>query len=260
MYKDERDLLDVLKAELAFLGKGGYGCSPRESWRQPLIFEDSPSCMNYDCKDHTEPCSSCVLFQLVPAQFRGKLRPCSHIPLNVEGDTLDLLGRSCDQFEIEEVFGNWLRRTIAMVEKEQDASHAGGNPSSAASGNTGTGNPLSQKLHPKCANPACARAFRWLAGGKFFRFRPQFANSHVEGNRAPAPLGIPRVEHYWLCDFCSRVFILAFEQDQGVVLKALCPVLLAAEHPKQPTSGWRLAGLSGDEKFNPGRFPIGDNS
>src|ERR1700730_18560612 len=144
MYKDERDLLDVLKAELAFLGKGGYGCSPRQSWRQPLIFEDSPSCMNYDCKDHTEACSSCVLFQLVPAQFRGKLRPCSHIPLNVEGDTLDLLGRSCDQFEIEEVFGNWLRRTIAMVEKEQDASHASRNLSSAPSGNTGKGNPLSQ--------------------------------------------------------------------------------------------------------------------
>jgi hypothetical protein len=25
-------------------------------------------------------------------------------------------------------------------------------------------------LHPKCANPACATAFHWSSGGKFFRF------------------------------------------------------------------------------------------
>jgi hypothetical protein len=100
MYKD------VLKAELAFLEKGGYGRSPRESWRQPLIFEDSPSCMNYDSKDHAEPCSSCVLFQLVPPQFRGNKIPCRHIPLNAGGETLDSLWRYSHQFEIEEVFGN----------------------------------------------------------------------------------------------------------------------------------------------------------
>jgi hypothetical protein len=29
MGKDERDLLDVLRFELAFLDKGGYGRSPR---------------------------------------------------------------------------------------------------------------------------------------------------------------------------------------------------------------------------------------
>ena len=25
-------------------------------------------------------------------------------------------------------------------------------------------------LHPKCANPSCAAAFDWMAGGKLFRF------------------------------------------------------------------------------------------
>ncbi len=43
MRKDER----VLKFELEFLEKGGYGRSPREPWRPQFIFEDSPTCMNY---------------------------------------------------------------------------------------------------------------------------------------------------------------------------------------------------------------------
>jgi len=231
MYKDERDLLDVLKAELAFLEKGGYGRSPRESWRQPLIFEDSPSCMNYDSKDHAEPCDACVLFQLVPPEFRGKQIPCRHISLNAEGETLDSLYRSSHQFEVEEVFGNWLRRMIAAVEKLSGTSRAEGNPPSAPSGGKATGEPLSQKLHPKCANPACPTAFRWLAGGKFFRFRPESAASHSKDNGAPSSLGIPGVEHFWLCEHCSHVFTLAFEENQGVMLKLLYPELLAAECP-----------------------------
>jgi len=237
MYKDERDLLDVLKAELAFLGKGGYGRSPRESWSQPLIFEDSPTCMNYDSKEHAEPCSACVLFQLVPPQFRGKQIPCRHIPFNAEGETLDSLGRYSDQFETEEVFGDWLRKTIATVEKEQQASRAEGNGPSAPSGGQATGAPLSQKLHPKCANPACPIAFRWLAGGKFFRFRPESAASNSKDKGAPSLLGIPGIEHYWLCEHCSHVFTLAFEENQGVMLKLLYPELLAAECPKQLTAG-----------------------
>jgi hypothetical protein len=237
MYKDERDLLDVLKAELAFLEKGGYGRSPRESWRQPLIFEDSPSCMNYDSKDHAEPCSSCVLFQLVPPQFRGNKIPCRHIPFNAEGEMLDSLWRYSDQFEIEEVFGNWLRTTIATLEKERQASRAEVNGRSTPSGAGSTGERLFQKLHPKCANPACPTAFRWLAGGKFFRFRPEAVTSHSKDKGAPSLLGIPGVEHYWLCERCSHVFTLTFEEDQGVMLNLLWPGLLAEECPKQVTAG-----------------------
>ena len=93
MHRDERDLLEVLKAELTFLEKGGYGRSPRESWSQPLIFEDSPSCANYGLKEHSVPCSECVLFQLVPPRFRGKQIPCRLIPVTAEGEALDSLGR-----------------------------------------------------------------------------------------------------------------------------------------------------------------------
>jgi hypothetical protein len=237
MYKDERDLLDVLKAELAFLEKGGYGRSPRESWRQPLIFEDSPSCMNYDSKDHAEPCSSCVLFQLVPPQFRGKQIPCRHIPFNAEGETLDSLFRYSDQFEVEEVFGNWLRTTIAKIEETRQALLGEGPRTSVPGSGEAAGASLSQKLHPKCANPACPTAFRWLAGGKFFRFRPESVPSHPGEEGAPSLLGISGVEHFWLCDRCSHVFTLAFEENQGVILKLLYPALLAAEHPKQLTLG-----------------------
>jgi hypothetical protein len=237
MYKDERDLVDVLKAELGFLEKGGYGRSPRESWRQPLIFEDSPSCMNYDSKDRAEPCSSCVLFQLVPPQFRGKQIPCRHIPFNAEGETLDLLGRYSDQFKVEGIFGNWLRTTIATVEKERRASSAGRNRPSAHAGVEATAAPLSQKLHPKCANPTCPNSFRWLGGGKFFRFRPKSVASHLEEKGVPRLLGIPGVKHFWLCGHCSHVFTLVFEESHGVMLRLLWPELLAAECPKQLTAG-----------------------
>jgi hypothetical protein len=237
MYKDERDLLDVLKAELAFLEKGGYGRSPRESWRQPLIFEDSPSCMNYDSKETPGPCSDCVLMQLVPPQFRGNQIPCRYIPLNAEGETLDSLYRSSHQFEVEEVFGNWLRTIIATVETLNGASRVEGNPPIAPGGGEAAGVRLSQKLHPKCANPACSTAFRWLEGGKFFRFRPESAASPSRGKGAPSLLGIPGVEHYWLCERCSHVYTLAFEENQGVVLKLLRPELLVAESPKQLAAG-----------------------
>jgi hypothetical protein len=237
MHKDERDLLDVLKAELVFLEKGGYGRSPRQSWRQPLIFEDSPSCMNYDSKDRAEPCSSCVLFQLVPPQFRGMQVPCRYIPLNAEGDTLESLYRSSHQFEVEEVFGDWLRRMIAAVENLSGSSRAEGNRPSVPNGRVLTGVRLSQKLHPKCANPACPTAFRWLAGGKFFRFRPESVASQSTDKGAPLLLGISGVEHFWLCDRCSHVFTLVLEENQSVVLKLIYPELLAAAQPKQLTAG-----------------------
>jgi hypothetical protein len=92
-------------------------------------------------------------------------------------------------------------------------------------------------LHPKCANPACATAFRWLEGGKFFRFRPESAGSHPEHEGTPSLLGIPGVEHYWLCERCSHVFTLAFEEKEGVVLRALWPGLLPVDCPKQFTAG-----------------------
>jgi hypothetical protein len=80
MPTDKRNLLDVLKFELEFLEQGGYGRLPRESWRPRLVFEDSPTCMNFNSKDR-EPCDECLLMQLVPENARKEQTPCIHIPL-----------------------------------------------------------------------------------------------------------------------------------------------------------------------------------
>jgi hypothetical protein len=115
MPKDNRDLLDVLKFELEFLEQGGYGRLPRESWHARLIFEDSPTCMNFNSKD-CEPCSECLLMQFVPESARTQQTPCIYIPLSPSGETLESLYRTGTQQEIEEALGTWLRTTIRRLE------------------------------------------------------------------------------------------------------------------------------------------------
>jgi hypothetical protein len=164
MTTEDRNLLDVLKSEMDFLEKGGYGSSPREPWRCPLIFEDSPSCMNYDTKDHPAPCEECVLTQLVPAENRGKTIPCRHIPLSPNGDTLKSLYRWASQREIEDVMRNWLRTTIARLE-EVPIYEASSRPDATVSMLTHEGVPaqkgtaMLEQRCPNCANPACHAAF-----------------------------------------------------------------------------------------------------
>lgn len=117
---DDRDLLDVLKFELKYFEKGGYGRSPREPWRAPLVFEDSPACMNYDSKDKPEPCKNCALIDLIPMSERKEPFPCRHIPLTYAGDTLETLYRWASQYEIEDVYGKWLRTIIHRLEDERE--------------------------------------------------------------------------------------------------------------------------------------------
>lgn len=231
MNKDERDLLDVLKFELEFLEKGGYGRSPREPWRPRYIFEDSPTCMNYDCKESPEPCSHCILMQLVPVELRSEKIPCRQIPLNELGENLDSLYRYDEQHEIEETVENWLRKTVAALEEARtvarlEAREHGANVVGAAI----KGAPLFQNLHPKCANPACATAFHWLGGGKFFRFR---AEPVPEKTDNAGPSKMHRVKHFWLCERCSHVFTLAYAEGTGVVLQLLWPELALAEVRKE---------------------------
>ena len=118
MPKDSRDILEVLKFELDFLQQGGYGRTPREAWRPPLIFEDSPSCLNFNSRDR-EPCAECALILLVPDGARKEQNPCTHIPLTSSGQTLESLYRTGTQQEIEEALGAWLRATIKRIEAER---------------------------------------------------------------------------------------------------------------------------------------------
>lgn len=118
---DDRNTLDVLRFELNYLERGGYGKSPREPWRAPLLFEDSPTCMNYDTKHNPNPCTECLLMQFVPPELRETKIPCRHIELTSGGDTLETLYRWADQHEIEEAMRGWLRATIARLERQADA-------------------------------------------------------------------------------------------------------------------------------------------
>lgn len=224
MQKDERDLLEVLKFELNFLEKGGYGRSPREPWRPQFIFEDSPTCMNFDCKENPAPCSDCVLMHWIPPEHRDEKIPCRHIPLGPSGETLDSLYRYGDQREIEESVRRWLRTTIAQLEEQRKAPpRIDRGQSGASDGQAVKELPLCQNLHPKCANPACLNAFHWLAGGKFFRFRADQIPASVCDPPKGSPVGLHGVHHYWLCERCSHVFTLVHQEKSGVVLKLLWP-------------------------------------
>jgi hypothetical protein len=229
MQKDERDLLEVLKFELQFLEDGGYGRSPRTPWRPQYIFEDSLTCMNYDSKENPGPCSDCVLMQLVPPEHRSEKIPCRHIPFNTSAESLDSLYRYGNQQETEETVGAWLRATIQRLEDERAAARQAHSKQLPAGGGTVKGIPLYQKQHPKCANPACPTGFHWTGGGKFFRFRPDPVPTNGINPTADSPGGIHGVRHYWLCERCSRVFTLVYDEEYGVTLKLIWPELAAGE-------------------------------
>ena len=234
MQKDERDLLEVLKFELKFLEDGGYGRSPRSPWRPQLIFEDSPTCMNFNSSEVPGPCTDCVLIQLVPPELRSAQIPCRHIPFGSSGETLDSLYRYSNQVETEEVVGGWLRATIKRLEEERAAAEQNQTKQlTNRSIGTTKGTPLYQKLHPKCANPACPTAFHWTAGGKFFRFRPDGASATLKESEGDSGAGIHGLRHYWLCERCSHMFTLVYDEQCGVVLKVLWTELPATATKKE---------------------------
>jgi hypothetical protein len=116
MKKDEREIVEVLKSELEFIESGGYARSPGESWRPPCIFEDSPSCANFGCREKQVACEDCVLAQLVPPELRSAKPLCRNIPLNPAAETLESLYRSSYQYEIERILVQWLQSKIAELQ------------------------------------------------------------------------------------------------------------------------------------------------
>ncbi len=119
MEKDKRDLLDVLKVELAFLEKGGYQVTARVPWRPQFLFQDSPTRLNFDPAEPQRPCSDCVLVQFLPEKLRDKKIACRYIPLNEQGETIDHFYRSGTQEELEAAFSRWLKATVARLEQEK---------------------------------------------------------------------------------------------------------------------------------------------
>jgi hypothetical protein len=124
MAREKRDLLEVLKLELEFLRNGGY--RKASSWRPQLIFEDSPTCLNYGKPEHTRPCRECVMLQLVPEEHRGENVPCRYIPVTEHEETIQSLYATGTPKEIEARLTEWLMSMIERLELERAAKQASG--------------------------------------------------------------------------------------------------------------------------------------
>jgi hypothetical protein len=119
MAKDERDILDILKDELDFIEKGGYGRSVRTPWQNKSTFQDSLSCMNYGYPYRSHPCNECRLLDFVSPEQRSQQVPCHSIPLNSDGETIEDLERQDNQAKLEREVKGWLRARIKEIEEER---------------------------------------------------------------------------------------------------------------------------------------------
>jgi len=126
MRRDDVEILKMFQFELRFLEDGGYGRSPRAPWRASYVFEDSPTCLNFDDATRPHPCAACPLLEFVPPQFRAESAPCRFIALTEVGQTIDHFYQSGTQMELEEALACWLRKQIERMTKQQ--AHAPGSP------------------------------------------------------------------------------------------------------------------------------------
>ena len=123
MTTDERDILELLKDELDFIQKGGYGRSVRTPWQSKSTFQDSLSCINYGYPYRAHPCNECHLLDFVSPEHRTEDVPCHFIPLNADGDTIEELELTDNQAKLEREVSEWLQKQINEIEKER-AKHA----------------------------------------------------------------------------------------------------------------------------------------
>jgi hypothetical protein len=113
--KDDAEILEMFQFELRFLEDGGYGRSPRTPRRASYVFEDSPTCPNFNDAARVHSCTECSLMEFVAPQFRGKSAPCRFISLTEAGETVDHFYRSGTQMKLEEALACWLRKQIQRM-------------------------------------------------------------------------------------------------------------------------------------------------
>ena len=116
---DAQELVELLKAELAFLEKGGYRGSPRNPWRPNFVFEDSPTCINFQNDLRPKPCTECALMAFVPQNHQYAKYPCRHIPLTELGETVSSFYECGTQEELEAALHNWLLQNIRELQEEK---------------------------------------------------------------------------------------------------------------------------------------------
>ena len=116
------ETLKLLKQELLFLERGGYGGSV--PWRPVSIFLDSPSCPNRLDADRSTPCQQCWLYKFVPKQFLEEPVPCHRIALNSDDESVHTMTRQYTPGEVEDAVRNWLLGEIRRLEESLSASTA----------------------------------------------------------------------------------------------------------------------------------------
>lgn len=114
--QDERKVLDVLRAELAFLQGGGYSSRARFPWRPNFVFEDSPTCLKFGAKNEPRPCSECLLMQFVPEDRKKLAYPCRQIPLTPAGESVAHYYECGTEEELETALREWLKGKIVELE------------------------------------------------------------------------------------------------------------------------------------------------
>jgi hypothetical protein len=124
MSTDTRNRLEILKAELSFIEKGGYGRPVRTPWKPTSIFQDSPSCLNFGYPYRAHSCSECLLDDFVPEGNHAAPIPCHHIPLDAAGETIEELELNDNQQLLEEKVKAWLRARIREIEDRREAEAA----------------------------------------------------------------------------------------------------------------------------------------
>jgi hypothetical protein len=122
MAKDDRDILEVLKDELSFIEKGGYGRSVRTPWKPKSAFQDSLTCINYADPNHPHPCNECHLLDFVSTEHEGEEVPCHFIPLNESGETIEALEGEDNEAKLERKVKDWLRTRIREIEEQRSKS------------------------------------------------------------------------------------------------------------------------------------------
>jgi hypothetical protein len=119
MAKDERDILEILRDELVFIEKGGYGRSVRTPWLPKAIFQDSLTCLNYGYPYRAHPCAECRLLDFVGPEDHSQTVPCHFIPLNDAGKTIDELELEGSEWQTINTVKKWLQGKIGQIEAER---------------------------------------------------------------------------------------------------------------------------------------------
>lgn len=118
MYQTKKDVLTTLQEELAFLELGGYRSPQQAAWRPQFIFRGFPHLFELPKPREASAMPRMRADGFVPNGSKQERYPCRHIPLDDSGQTLDSLYRTATEEEAYAMAADWLKKTIAGLERK----------------------------------------------------------------------------------------------------------------------------------------------